>query len=84
MSTFRESSKKDWLGSTREDINCGSLQRIADACEKMAASYESLRAERDRLKDICDCLRGRNKKLERRIAGLRGYIKRMKEKGGAS
>jgi hypothetical protein len=44
---FREASKKgDWSNSnhtlTLEEINCGSLQRIADATEMMSTGYNEL------------------------------------------
>ncbi len=78
MSTFRESSRKEWLGSTCEDINAGSLQRIADACERMAASYDQMRLDRDWQKAKADRNSAENQRLRNRIAGLRGYIKRMK------
>jgi len=77
----REASKQEWTAQpNREDINSGSLQRIADATEKMAASYDSMRAERDRYKTWYDD-RGRAiAYLDKRIAALRGVITKMKKK----
>ena len=82
MSNMRESSKNTWASNSSVDhINCGSLQRIADATEKMAASYDQMRQDRDWEKQRADGLYAENRRLRNRIAGLRGYIKRMK--GGA-
>lgn len=50
MSDYRSKSRQTWENdniSTHEMINVGSLQRIADATEKMAASYDRLREDRD-------------------------------------
>ena len=82
MSTLRELSRKEWTGLTRDDINAGSLQRIADACEKMASSYDQMREDRDWYKVQKEGAVARQRQLERRIAGLRGYIKRLKKGGG--
>lgn len=52
MSSQREASKKEWKSNdTIEDLNSGSLQRIADATETMAKGFsgilQRLIAERD-------------------------------------
>lgn len=52
MTTNREASRRDWESrDTVESINCGSFQRIADACEKIAeaaqASQKIEKAQRD-------------------------------------
>jgi hypothetical protein len=80
----REASKKDWAanGISMEEINSGSLQRIADATEKMAASYDSLRTDRDYWKAACERAREREAMKDFRIRSLRGVITRMKRKGG--
>lgn len=78
----REASKQNWTltSNTIEEINSGSLQRIADATEKMAASYDSLRNERDRYKTWYED-RGRAiAYLNKRIAALRGVITKMKKR----
>lgn len=39
MATQREASRQNWTSeNTREDINSGSLQRMADALEKIAGN----------------------------------------------
>jgi selenocysteine lyase/cysteine desulfurase len=75
----RATSRKTWnSGTTLADINAGSLQRIADATEKMAASYDSMRSSRDywerRAKEETEAAR----RLVRRVNALRGVITRLK------
>ncbi len=50
MSTNREVSRKEWLASevaSIEQINSGSLQRIADGVELVSKNYQALINERD-------------------------------------
>ena len=76
---FKELSRKRWSGnSTVENINCGSLQRIADASELMAKNWDNLIHDRDYYKKQSDLDRVYIKKLERGNAALRGHIKRIK------
>ncbi len=80
MATLQDSSRKSWTSNnTIEHINAGSLQRIADATEKMAHNHIQLIEELDRYKGMYH--RGLNcqVKLEHQIAGLRGYISRLKK-----
>ena len=81
--SFRQASKTDWHTSqegtpTLEQINCGSLMRIADALEKVASSYDAMREDRDRHKLWHEQEAAANKRLRRSNAALRGHIKRMK------
>jgi len=79
MSTMRERSKQEWTGNpNRDDINAGSLQRIADATEKMAQRYDDLLSSREYYKARCADLERRNNSLLRRLAALRGVITRLK------
>ncbi len=81
MTTQRESSRKEWAsGSTLEEINSGSLQRIADATEKMAASYDRIRNDRDMYKRWYESNRDRSERLERRISALRGVVTKLKKR----
>lgn len=83
MSNMREQSKQNWTGNgTIEEINAGSLQRIADATEKMASSYENLRVDRDYYKGIAESRWDSMKKLERSNAALRGVITKLKKEAG--
>jgi hypothetical protein len=88
---YRELSKMDWVnkwGSTeKEDINTGSLQRAADALEKIAKAieptlkdYEMLKAMNARLEAKVRSLEYVKRCYEKRIAGLRGAITKLKKK----
>ena len=71
MTTQREQSHAEWIGKpVRDDINSGSLQRIADACEKMANNVIYLQDSRQRLIK-------ENEKLIRSNAALRRRLKRL-------
>lgn len=71
MPTQREQSCKEWEGEpTRADIDSGSLQRIADACEKMANNVVYLQESRQHLIE-------ENAKLIRSNAVLRRRLKRL-------
>jgi hypothetical protein len=81
VNTQRDASRNNWISNGSVDhIDSGSLQRIADACEKMAASYDRMRESRDRYermyKQMCDSVENR----DRTIGALRGVITRMKRK----
>lgn len=79
MSTLKDISKQTWTGTNKiEEINAGSFQRIADATEKMASSYDALREERDRWKRWAEDYHQRIKRLERSRSALRGVITRIK------
>lgn len=79
MANQREDSKKDWLSkSTIEEINAGSLQRIADASEKMATNYTQLQNDLALYKKWYFERGERLQKLERRISALRGVITKLK------
>lgn len=64
-------------GNTRDEINSGSLQRIADACELMATSYKELIDERNMFRDQSISRRARIETLDRRIAALHGVITKL-------
>jgi len=81
MPTQREDSRKDWNStSTTQDINSGSLQRIADATEKMAAGYDKLRYDLDYYQRRAKELNIANHLCRRRMAALRGVITKLKRK----
>ena len=81
MTTQRESSRREWSsGNTRDEINSGSLQRIADACELMATSYKELIDERNLFRDQSISRRARIETLDRRIAALRGVITKLQKR----
>lgn len=79
-----EASRKSWatkslFSASVEEINSGSLQRIADATEKMASSYDAVRNDRDYYKRAYEERRNYAAHLERRIASLKGAITRAKK-----
>lgn len=77
---FRNHSKTGWTGeSSLEAINVGSLQRIADATEKMASNYTFLQNERDKYERWYKQERASNERMARRISALQGVITRMKK-----
>jgi len=79
---FREKSRCNWGRSdgnfTNDDMRVGALLRIADAVEKMASSYDSLREDRDRFKRWFEQTRADADRLARANASLRGHLKRAK------
>jgi len=83
---YRQESKTNWgvyldekTPICREQIQLGAILRIADATEKMAENYGVLIRERDRLKKDIQYQDDKIKIFHHRIAGLKGYIKRMKK-----
>lgn len=78
---LRDDSRKEWNGKgTLEHINAGSLQRIADGVEKMAASYDKMRVDRDWWKGRADYFQHESKMLERSNRSLRGTITKLKKR----
>lgn len=88
---LREISRTAMTGTTtpdgfwaNKDIDSGSLQRIADAAEKIAAGFDAvlkkLKATEESLsyaQSRGDVYRNRADRAERRIRSLRGYITRL-------
>ena len=67
----REASRAEWrthgVPPCRDEINSGSLQRIADATEAMAQSWVELRKIAERLRRSNAALRGVITKLKREL-----------------
>jgi hypothetical protein len=95
--TTREDSRRDFISrGTVEDANSGSLQRIADACERMATNWTAVATERDKFRKLWLDERESHQrsnawrderiaKLEHRITSLKGVITKMRRtKGGAA
>lgn len=77
---MREESRRNWISnSTTQEINAGSLQRIADATEVMAKSYQKLIDERDMYKRWYEEERGTSKRLYHSNRALRGVITKIKK-----
>jgi hypothetical protein len=81
MATQRENSKQEWKGEgTLNDINAGSLQRIADATEKMAKNYVDLQNNLDSYKKLFEDRGGALDRMYRRNSALRGQITKLRKK----
>lgn len=81
MATQREQSRQEWTGNnTREDIDSGSLQRIADATELMARNYLELQNDMIFWKNRAEKGLARAEAAERRITALKGVITKMKKR----
>ena len=87
--TYQEESKdrygREFCGGKSQyadanELKIGALLRIADAAEKMAASYDVLRSDRDFYKQRSDERGDTIRQLRKSIAGLRGYIKRLEKR----
>lgn len=85
MATARQQSRGDWtVGNSTPELTLGCLQRIADATEKMAASYDAMRVDRDGWKRWYEQERENVKAAENKIRSLRGVITRMKKQQEAA
>lgn len=82
MATLREISKQAFTSdvNTYEAMNAGSLQRIADATEVMAKSYNDLIADRNWYKDRYAEKNKRIDQLNNSIRSYRGAITKLKKK----
>jgi hypothetical protein len=82
---FKEESRKNWTSGaddkpTREQLQLGCLQRIADATEAMANEYNRLLSENKWLSKSRKNYATENEKLVRSNSALRGVITKMKNK----
>lgn len=81
MANMREDSAKNWASDTGiQDINGGSLQRIADATEIMAKSYVALIEDRKRYERWYLEERERRHKRDRQIAAFKGVITKLRKR----
>lgn len=86
MPTLREYSKNHNFtptsvnGPTVEEINTGSLQRIADAAEKMAKNYTDLQDELEKMTKSKNYWRDQAEYKTRQIFALKGHITRLKKR----
>lgn len=79
MMEMRVLSRKTWQGSgTIEEINAGSLQRIADAVETISKPYLELLNQVERLKEYNARLVRELSQAQRSNAALRGQITKLK------
>lgn len=83
--TQREASRENWnlnsdQGPTIDEINSGSLQRIADATEAMAKNHIRLQQDYDYMKGSRDRYRTELTAAENKIRTLKGVITKLKKK----
>lgn len=64
---------------TIEQIQLGTLIRIADGVELMAKRYQDLLSDRDWWKNVAEERGKREDLADRRNAALRGHITRLKK-----
>ena len=81
MTNCREASRQHWTSDDSKDaINIGSLQRIADALELMSKDYDKLRRDKEWYDEHYKLESAKNRHLYRRVAALRGVITRLNRK----
>jgi len=81
MAELRNASKAQYDSAgtpTIEQINCGSLQRIADASEVMARRYVDLLKDVEQYRRWWNEEREKNAALTRSNSALRGQITKLK------
>lgn len=77
----REESKGVWAGDkSLNSINAGSLQRIADATEKMAGNYTRLQEDVKYWKERAESAQKYAATLGRSKSALKGVITKLKNK----
>ncbi len=80
---YREESRGNWYSQNMLNsgqLQTGCLMRIADSLEEMEKSYRELINDRDHYKSCYSRSLSERARLEKRNAGLKGQITRMKEK----
>ncbi|NBW10808.1 MAG: hypothetical protein EBR82_22550 [Caulobacteraceae bacterium] len=80
MATLRESSKQHFSANnvpTLEQLNAGSLQRIADACEFMAKNHDQLVQERNQYRQWWYDAKAERDAAHKTIIGLRGQVGKL-------
>ena len=80
---LRDESKKTFTTThcpTLNEINTGSLQRIADASELMAKDRQRLVGERDRYKRWGEAVSEERERMTRSNAALRGQITKLNKR----
>lgn len=65
---------------TLDQINTGSLLRIADSMELLSKKYSDMEKENFYLKKQIEYLKAERRKLSKQASGLRGVITRNKNK----
>lgn len=78
--TLRDLSKKTWFPSdnTLASINAGSMQRIADATEKMAQRHTDLMRDRDWYERAFKEAARDREALKRQLSAAKGQITKLR------
>lgn len=80
MTDTRQDSVKTWVSDgTLESINSGSLQRIADAAEKMALRYTELIDARNGFERWYIAGQAEQLSLKRKLTAAKGQITKLKK-----
>ncbi len=84
--TIKNMSRKEWTHSadSLEAINAGSLQRIADATERMAQRHTELLQQRDGFERSANYWRNQSSHKDRRINSLKGQITKLRKRLAAA
>jgi hypothetical protein len=88
--TLIEHSRRTWVprGDNDvpivEEITLGTMQRIANACETIAANNDSLQRQLTYYKGLCESQGHRITLLRRQSSALRGVVTRLKNRQKAS
>lgn len=79
-------SRKEWShdANSLEAINAGSLQRIADATEKMAQRHTELIRQRDDFERSANYWRGQSDQKDFNIRSLKGQVTKLRKKLAAA
>ncbi|WP_339889786.1 hypothetical protein [uncultured Flavobacterium sp.] len=81
MTNFRELSKSHYSGPpSLDNINCGSIQRIADATELMATNFLKLQSDNEYLRKRNQSLNKENERLQRSANSYKGKYNNLKNK----
>jgi 4-hydroxy-3-methylbut-2-enyl diphosphate reductase IspH len=85
--SFKDESRINWVSDhtgnlTQTEIELGCMMRIADALETIAKNHDQMENEICYLKERKKVLEAHNTQLCRSNAALRGYLGRLKKKGG--
>jgi hypothetical protein len=86
MATLRETSKQNYActGTTADQINAGSLQRIADSLEKMEQPYLQLLRDNEFLNRRYKEQQADLQRMAKRIWAYQGVITKMKKKASCN
>lgn len=84
--SYREESRRDYGCSvepnaaiTLDEVKIGAILRIADAAEKMAQRYSELLSSKEYWEGRARTVEIALNTERRRVAALRGYLKRIKK-----